>query len=272
MVRLACREHLPVLLYHALYASGEEAVSIEERDFPFSISVESFLRQLDMIGNLETRTADPPANVPVITFDDAHASHYRHAFPALLDREMSGFFFAATGRVGCPDSLSWKQLREMRSCGMLVGSHGITHRFLTRLSPGELERELLDSRRRIEDELGEPVDALSLPGGRFSSRVLHAARYAGYRLVFTSEIRFNEPHRWILGRYCSSELVPDKRLEAYVAGRMYALWGPISRQVALRMLRSTLGERGAETLLTPARRLLSLRCVRVAPQTKDTAR
>jgi peptidoglycan/xylan/chitin deacetylase (PgdA/CDA1 family) len=73
--------------------------------------------------------------------------------------------------------------------GVEVGSHSLTHAHLTQLSSFELERELSESRHRLEDELGRPCRFLAYPYGEEDSRVKGAARTAGYEAAFALEAR-----------------------------------------------------------------------------------
>jgi hypothetical protein len=65
--------------------------------------------------------------------------------------------------------------------------------------------EWRDSAAILEDILGEPCLAASVPGGDLSSFVLDTASEAGFRYLFTSEPWFT-PQRlddcWIIGRVC----------------------------------------------------------------------
>ena len=80
--------------------------------------------------------------------------------------------------------MTWDELRSVSAGGVEVGSHTMTHAHLPSLSDLELERELNDSRRRFEDELGRPCRFLAYPYGEENPRVQEAARAAGYDAAF----------------------------------------------------------------------------------------
>jgi peptidoglycan/xylan/chitin deacetylase (PgdA/CDA1 family) len=90
--------------------------------------------------------------------------------------------------VGHPDCrpMRWDQLREMHAAGMEIGSHGVDHRMLAKLSPQAMRDEVAGSKQAIEAALGAPVTAMSYPvGGRdaYNDEVMAAAREAGYRIA-----------------------------------------------------------------------------------------
>jgi peptidoglycan-N-acetylglucosamine deacetylase len=76
------------------------------------------------------------------------------------------------------------QVRSLRSAGFEIGSHGLTHTPLTS-SPAP-ERELSESRKRLEDILGEPVLAFCYPFGKFSRQTGGLAARAGYQMARTT--------------------------------------------------------------------------------------
>lgn len=85
--------------------------------------------------------------------------------------------------------MTWDDIRTLRDAGMDVGSHSVTHRVLQQIPMGEVELELRTSKRRIEAELGQPIDAIAYPTGRGLGRdhgLRQAVRSAGYALGFAN--------------------------------------------------------------------------------------
>jgi peptidoglycan/xylan/chitin deacetylase (PgdA/CDA1 family) len=80
-------------------------------------------------------------------------------------------------------TMSWDELRGLEA-DVLIGSHTVSHAHLTRVGEGELGRELGESKRRIEDELGRPCRLLAYPFGEHDGRVRAAAKNAGYEAAF----------------------------------------------------------------------------------------
>ena len=74
---------------------------------------------------------------------------------------------------------------------MIIGSHGMTHKNLIRLSEPELEAELKDSKTALEDNLNIKVECLSIPRGFSNKRVVQKACTLGYNKLFTSDLGFN---------------------------------------------------------------------------------
>ena len=86
--------------------------------------------------------------------------------------------------------MTWDHVRALRAAGMDVQSHTRSHRVLDTLPPEQLEDELVGSRRELERELGEAVEAISYPVGhtlREHPALRRAVASAGYRFGFTND-------------------------------------------------------------------------------------
>ena len=84
--------------------------------------------------------------------------------------------------------MTWDMIREMKSNGMTFGGHTVTHPILSNLPSQQQDWEVGECKRRLIEELDEPIEAFSYPvGGRASFNVFTRASLArhGYRWGFT---------------------------------------------------------------------------------------
>jgi peptidoglycan/xylan/chitin deacetylase (PgdA/CDA1 family) len=198
---------LPILMYHAISSPVCTALPATS-SIEHAVRARDFRVQLDAIveGGYRTIKFDDlerPASAPrslLITFDDGHQSDLVVAAPELARRNLHAIFFIVWSYLGRPGYLSRDQVLALRAQGFEIGSHGLTHTRLTQINPGEASNELLESKRRLEDLLQEPIAALALPGGRYNDAVLAAAWAAGYRRVMTSDFRIANRERRVMPR------------------------------------------------------------------------
>jgi peptidoglycan/xylan/chitin deacetylase (PgdA/CDA1 family) len=146
-----------------------------------------------------------PGRHLLLTFDDGGKSALRIG-DELCRRGWRGHFFIPTILIGQRTFLDRDEIRHLRSCGHVIGSHSHTHPDIYR----ELDRERMvvewqRSSDVLSQLLGEPCVTAAVPGGEISRLVLRSAATAGLRYLFTSE-PWLRPRVvggcWVLGRFC----------------------------------------------------------------------
>ena len=83
--------------------------------------------------------------------------------------------------------LDWDQVAEMAANGFEIGSHGCSHRIMTRLSPKEAHDELVRSKAEIERRLGRTVDHFAFPNENANETLITLAGQAGYRTACVAD-------------------------------------------------------------------------------------
>jgi len=138
-----------------------------------------------------------------LSFDDAYDDFYSETFPLLEKHGFRATVFVVVDRIGQTNRwdqgkgfrtrslLSLAQIRDLRRSGVRFGSHTLTHPMLTTLSDKDLDREVSDSKRKLEDLLGAEVPCIAYPWGGVDGRVRAAAARAGYQIGMTTEEGLN---------------------------------------------------------------------------------
>jgi peptidoglycan/xylan/chitin deacetylase (PgdA/CDA1 family) len=203
------KTRVPIFLYHGVSESDADAV----RDSIYALPIASiraqiaWLREHDCAAmSLDSILApsESSENKFVITVDDCLASAYTQLFPLFMESRFPSVLFPVVGMVGRKGWVSWSELDEMRKGGMEIGSHSMTHANLTVIPQDELQRELGESKKLLEDKLGVRVKFLSLPGGYHGATVTEAAIEAGYEAICGSVFGYNRRggDRYALKRFC----------------------------------------------------------------------
>lgn len=84
--------------------------------------------------------------------------------------------------------LSWNEIRELHHKGINIGSHTVNHPILSQLPKEALQQELLNSKRKIEQELQSDCPWIVYPNGGHadvSPLVFSEASQVGYKVGFT---------------------------------------------------------------------------------------
>ena len=135
-----------------------------------------------------------PSKPVVLTFDDGYKSVLTVVKPILDKYSYTATAFLIAGSVGKgPKNLSWDDVLALRKAGYEIGSHTLTHAYLTRRNPKETKdafekriyREITESKRVIEQKLGEKIAAIAYPYGLYDDFVMQTTQEAGYTVGCT---------------------------------------------------------------------------------------
>jgi peptidoglycan/xylan/chitin deacetylase (PgdA/CDA1 family) len=192
---------ITILSYHSLDRHGTP-LSVPPR--LFAAHMEALAREgcptftmSEVTDHLALQLPFPPRAV-ALTFDDAFANVAEVAVPILRRHGFSATVYVITGMVGKTTRwsdrgeplpplpiMSWKQIGLLSSSGIEIGSHSITHGFLTTCTPDDLRHEMVESKATLQGRLGVPVTHFAYPQGDYDERVQEAAREAGYASAVT---------------------------------------------------------------------------------------
>jgi peptidoglycan/xylan/chitin deacetylase (PgdA/CDA1 family) len=130
-----------------------------------------------------------PPKALVITFDDGYKDFYTYAFPVLKKYKIPATMFIIVNEVGRPDRLSWEEIEEMQSSGLITfGSHCIGPEPLINIkSDEELKRQIFGSKKELEKRLGRSVNMFSYPEGFLNDYIRELVIAAGYKLAVATK-------------------------------------------------------------------------------------
>lgn len=147
---------------------------------------------------LEDQDAAWQSGEVVLTFDDGYDDFYTEIFPLIGEHQLKPLVFLPVdwiGKTNAWDSdkavrsrklMTLHQIRELQRYGVRFGSHTNSHPSMPSLGPDSLWHEVSDSKKRLEDMLGDEVSTFAYPFGETNRRVRAAVIEAGYKLAFTT--------------------------------------------------------------------------------------
>jgi len=92
--------------------------------------------------------------------------------------------------------LTWDQVRQMQAAGVSLGTHTITHPVVSNLDDADLEWELGESKRILENRIQHHVEDFAFPFGKSEEcgqKAISALSRLGYRSAVTTEAGLNVP-------------------------------------------------------------------------------
>jgi peptidoglycan/xylan/chitin deacetylase (PgdA/CDA1 family) len=176
----------------------------------------------------------PPLRTVAITFDDCYRDNL-FAARVLAEHGLPATFFIPTRYVGTDHvfpwdldlprmpNLTWDEVRAMQRLGHAIESHTVSHPDLGIIDANEARAELADSKKTLENKLGQAVRYLAYPyGGRnnFRPEYLPLARSLGYEACFSAHGGFVQPglRGQILPREAMPYFASLTHLELHLSG------------------------------------------------------
>ncbi|MGF1538177.1 MAG: polysaccharide deacetylase family protein [Elainellaceae cyanobacterium] len=187
---------VPVLMYHDI---------VPEKEVFFDVTYDEFEAHLQLIQDegitpismdqlvSHLRTGLPLPEKPVLlTFDDGYLGHYQQVFPLLQEYGYPGLFSVYTFKVGRDHGrpgMNWAQVQEMAASPLVtIAAHSINHPSdLREVSDADLQSEVTQSKRILEEKLGMPIHYFTYPEGNYDERVAEVVEEAGYRAALTMD-------------------------------------------------------------------------------------
>jgi len=201
-LRFNSKGSIPILMYHSIADDDETKVHPYYRT---ATAAMVFASQMENLHQSGFSVIDPAEAVRrfrehgtakksvVITFDDGFRNFYTTAFPILNRYGFTATVYLATAYIGQmrlsfkgKECLTWNEVRELSKHGISFGSHTVTHPQLHDCNASALKKEVADSKRTIEEQLGYAVHSFAYPYAfpetdtSFKERLRDELRNAGY--------------------------------------------------------------------------------------------
>jgi len=196
----------PVLLYHKIDVPTPDvkvrgaycAPRVFEKQLAYLVknqikvvTVGELIDQFNSFGFFPERTV-------AISLDDGWKDNYLNAFPLIKKYGLTATIYLVadclgrtTDQVTAPgeaprEHLTAENVREMASYGIEFGSHTLSHRFLDKIPPEDVDHEVVKSKSFVEDLVQTQCKTIAYPAGYFTEHAKNAARKAGYVAAFST--------------------------------------------------------------------------------------
>jgi peptidoglycan/xylan/chitin deacetylase (PgdA/CDA1 family) len=157
----------------------------DERAWIWSQEMRQRLLRLDSLCDLSLATGGPREVEPFVTWMKTLAPSRRREVEAKVRKATPNFAATAAERHEF-ELAHWEELRALDPRVATIGSHTLTHPILPSLDAGEVEVEVAQSRRLIEERLDREADLFAYPNGDSDAQV-HACVRRHYRAAVTVE-------------------------------------------------------------------------------------
>jgi peptidoglycan/xylan/chitin deacetylase (PgdA/CDA1 family) len=220
VIPLGRREiNVPILMYH--YVQDLPPV-VDRLTYNLTVTPKDFNTQLSWlrVHGYSSVTFDDlrayfmnkrplPSKPVVITLDDGYRDLYTNAYPILEQNGFKAVAYIVTGFIDHARYVTTDMILEMARYGIEIASHTVDHANVSRLSPGNLSYELVQSKEYLEHLIGHPVVDFAYPSGRFSSSAEAGLKAAGYSTavteLYSTELTWPSRYTWPRDRVWGGE-------------------------------------------------------------------
>ena len=164
-----------------------------ENKYPSTnIQMEVFVKQLDMIEQMNIKFVDPRdfrqklsenkrERKILFTVDDGLLSFYKNAWPILREKKIPFILFVNTREVGSYNYMNWDQIIEISKSDIVeIGNHSHSHEYLVDESPESIKKDILKSIEIFEKN----SEFFSYPFGEYSLEFKKIIKELGFKYAF----------------------------------------------------------------------------------------
>ena len=186
--------NIPILTYHRVHADEDITPPNDLGRVDRSV----FRRQMQYLAESNLRVVthrelaawlydgrDIPERAVAIDFDDNRLNVFENAFPLMRELGFPATVFTVTdladnsphigNRMDVYPWMTWDHLKQLHDTGWCIAPHTVTHPWLAgpdrTISDDDVQRELAESRRLVEQRLGFDAPYFAYPAGYWDEHV-----------------------------------------------------------------------------------------------------
>ncbi|WP_320950001.1 polysaccharide deacetylase family protein [Fusobacterium sp.] len=134
----------------------------------------------------------------ILTFDDGYKDNYDLAFPILKEFNFKATIFlmgsltynewdVKAGGERKFSLMSVEMIKEMQDYGIEFGAHTFNHPKLNTLSNEEIEHQIVDVKKPLEEKIGKEIITFAYPYGILNDYAKEMAKKAGYIFALATD-------------------------------------------------------------------------------------
>lgn len=205
--------NIPILVYHNI---EKKPLKVSNLELPYYVTPEVLEEQFKYLSDnnytsitfkdiqlIEENKLELPEKPVIITFDDGRANQFTSAYPLLKKYNLKAVFYVFTNAIDRPGYFTWDQLKELSNSGMEIGDHTRFHWYLTKQTDEVLEKEIINTKKLLEDNLNIKVLSLAYPFGLYNDKVIEFVKRADFKYARSLKhtIEISDSNRFILGSF-----------------------------------------------------------------------
>jgi peptidoglycan/xylan/chitin deacetylase (PgdA/CDA1 family) len=198
-----------VLCYHGFSKNNENRYTVDPLEFEKQIVKINKYSKFVNIDHLFEDGGKKHRSSVLITIDDGYKDIF-NIIPIIKKYKIPVVLFVLSDPKHAERSeldhngelLSFGDIKHLHSLGFTIGCHSATHADFKSLNKKQLEHEIINAKKTLEEKLGFTIDYFAYPKGVVNKQIIGAVKKAGYKCAFAVLPGCVTPssNRWILPR------------------------------------------------------------------------
>lgn len=188
-----------ILIYHSI---GDQGWAVTQDDFYSQIKWLSNNAKIVGLSELLHSKVTSEKLLISITFDDGYRSVYDSAFPIMSEFNCTGTVYVNSGWISekinrlsegkeghypGESFMTWEQVIDLFNHNWNIGSHGVDHVDLRKVSDKEIKYQLSQSKKDIESHLKTECKDFSYTWGSYTENLCNKVRDSGYQTAVSGQ-------------------------------------------------------------------------------------
>jgi peptidoglycan/xylan/chitin deacetylase (PgdA/CDA1 family) len=146
---------------------------------------------LDDYYNHLVYSAKLPAKPIIVSFDDTDLEQFTVGARELEKHGFRGTYFIMTISIGRPRYMSRDQIKELADKGHTIATHTWDHHMVTKYTNEDWDKQISESKKKLEDLTGKKVEYFAYPFGIWDSTSFEPLRQRGIKGAFQLSTKRN---------------------------------------------------------------------------------
>lgn len=138
----------------------------------------------DQLYNYLATGASIPEKSFMLTYDDTDEEQFSIAGPEMAKHNFKGVYFIMTISIGRPRYMSKEQIKQLSDDGHVIAAHTWDHHMVTKYNDSDWNKQLTESKQKLELITGKPVDYFAYPFGLWNQAAFQPLQQRGIKMAF----------------------------------------------------------------------------------------
>ena len=185
---ILAKRQVPVLCFHHISDKpmGEYGLSPALFAADLQAMADSGYQSIlpDQLYNYLAKGAPIPEKSFMLTYDDTDEEQFSIAGPEMAKHHFKGVYFIMTISIGRPRYMSKEQIKQLADDGNVIAAHTWDHHMVTKYNDSDWNKQLTESKLKLETITGKPVDYFAYPFGLWNQAAFQPLQQRGIKMAF----------------------------------------------------------------------------------------